>query len=919
MVIREVKFTLNGRPVKLLVDSDKPLLKVIRDDLKLTGTKEGCNENLCGCCTVLIDGEPRNSCMLPVGKVEGRNIVTIEGVGTKDNPDPIQKAFVEMGSAQCGFCIPGVILTAKSILDKNPDPTREEVRRGIRRNLCRCTGYKKIIDGVLLAARARKDPSVIKEHDISEYRLGGRVPQLNSWDKVTGALRFTQDIYMEDMCHAKVLRSPHFHARVKNIDASEAEAMHGVVCVATAKDLKGPNRVKYIFHDFRVVADEKVRYPGEPVAIVVARTEAIAEKALAKIKVDYEVLPAVTDPFAALLPGAPEVQEGDYPGNLLFYQNLLQGDVEKGFKEADIIEENTYTTPANSHGYVEPETGVGYIDEEGRIVIYACGQAPHYHRDEVARVLGLGTDKVRVVEDGTGGGFGGRIDPFVQILLGLAVYKARVPVKLKFTTEENFIGNNKRHPFIMKLKTGVRKDGKIVAHYGEIMGDSGPYALASPGVLMRAIVHSYGPYEVPNVEVHGKMALTNNTPSSSMRGFGVSQMCFAVESQINRICSRLGMSVFDFAKLNGFRQGTITATGQLIKDPNGYREVIGAIEDHWAHSDKATAPEKVAALPPHIKRGKGFATTWYGIGKTGLLNLSRCNVDVTDEGNLLVREGAAEIGQGSNTVMALIAAKEMGLTLDRVKVMAADSLLTPDSDLTCASKHTFYTGNATLLACKDLKKKIFDAAARVLDTENLETENGRVFVKGSPERSVSYAELKKGGYDVAGFGEFAVPLDLLNQETGQGTLYIVFTYGAAAVEIEVNTLTGEVQVLNAAVAFQVGQAINRLTMEGQMEGGVGMGVGYGLMEEYITGKTKSWKDYHLPRSTDVPTDVHTYVVEVPQGPGPFGAIGMGEAAHFPMAPSILAALHDACGVWINDLPAKPERVLEALKNKAVSS
>lgn len=920
MVIREIKFTLNGRPVKILVDPERPLLKVIREDFRLTGTKEGCGENLCGSCTVLIDGEPVNSCRLPVKKVEGRNVLTIEGVGTKDRPDAIQRAFVEVGAAQCGFCTPGMILTAKSILDKNPNPTREEVRLGIRRNLCRCTGYKKIIDGILLAAELGRNPSAIRERDISEYRLGGRIPQLNSWDKVTGAMHFSQDIYLEGMCHARVLRSPHFHAQVRSIDTGKAEAMHGVVAVATARDLKGPNRVKYIFHDFRVVADEKVRYFGEPVAIVVARTEAIAERALAKIKVDYEVLPAVTDPFAALEPGAPEVQEGDYPGNLLFYQNLVQGDVEEGFKEADIIEENTYTTPANAHGYLEPDTGVAYIDDEGRVVIYACGQAPHYHRDEVARVLGLGTDEVRVVEDGTGGGFGARIDPFIQVLLGLAVYKARVPVKLQFTPEENFIGTCKRHPFTIKLKTGVRKDGKIVAHYGEIVADAGAYALASPGVLMRATVHSYGPYEIPNVKVHGKMVLTNNTPSSAMRGFGVSQMCFAVESQINRICHRLGMSVLDFARLNGFRQGTVTATGQLIKEPNGYREVIEAIENHWANYDKAKAPEKLAALPPHIKRGKGFATTWYGIGKTGLLNLSRCNVEITGQGTLLVKEGAAEIGQGSNTVMALIAAEEMGLTLDKVRVIAADSLLTPDSDLTCASKHTFYTGNATLLACKDLKKKILAAAAGELkaDVESLETQDGRVSVTGQPDRAITFAELKQRGHDLTGFGEFVVPLDLLDQETGQGTLYVVFTYGAAVVEIEVNTLTGEIKMLDAAVAFQCGRAINRLAMEGQMEGGVGMGVGFALMEEYITGKTMSYKDYRLPRSTDVPADVSTYVVEIPQGPGPFGAIGMGEAAHFPMAPAILAALNDACGIWINDLPAKPDRVLEALK-KAKSS
>lgn len=914
--IRDIKFILNGRPAGLLVDPARPLLKVLREDLRLTGTKEGCGEGVCGCCTVLLDGNPINSCKLPVERVEGRNVLTIEGIGTKDHPDPIQRAFVEAGASQCGFCTPGMILTAKSILDKNPNPTTEEVRQGIRRNICRCTGYKKIIDGILLAAELRRNPKAIKERDISEYRLGGRIPQLNSWNRVTGSLRYVQDIYMEDICHAKVLRSPHFHARVRNIDTTAADSMHGVVATATAKDLKGPNRVKYIYNDFRVVADNKVRYFGEPVAIVIARTEAIAEKALEKIKVDYEVLPAVTDPFSALSPDAPQVQEEDYPGNLLVTQNLVHGNLEEGFKEADIIEENTFTTPANAHGYLEPETGIAYYDDEGRVVLYAIGQAPHYHQIEVAKVLGVKTEEVRVIEDVNGGGFGGRVDPFLHILLALAISKAKVPVKLQFSSQEHFIGIGKRHPFTIKFKTGARRDGKIVAHYGEITGDAGAYALQSPAILMRATVHSYGPYEIPNVLVKGRMILTNNTPSSAMRGFGVSQMCFAVETQMNRICHRLGMNLLDFAKLNGFRQGTITATGQLIKDPPGYKEVIEAIDNHWANYPKATAPEKTAALPPHIKRGKGFATTWYGIGKTGLLNLARCSVEVTENGTLLLREGSAELGQGSSTVMALIATEELGVPFNRIEMITADTLKTPDSDITCASKTTLFAGNATLFACRDLKKKILSAAAKELkaDASDLTTRDGVVFLSGQPERAITFTELMQRGYELSAKGEFMVPLDLLD-EKGQGTLYIVFTYGAAVVEVEVNTQTGEVKVLDAAVAFQCGRAINRLTMEGQLEGGIAMGVGYALMEEYITGKTKGFKDYKLPRSTDMPNDINTYIVEIPQGPGPFGAIGMGECAHFPMAPAIIAALHDACGIWINDLPAKPERILAALKER----
>ncbi len=918
MSIQEIKFTVNDRPVKLLTDPNKKLLKVIRDELRLLGTKEGCNEGVCGACTVLVDGVPQNSCMIPVHKVAGKSITTIEGIGSKENPDPIQVAFVKAGASQCGFCTPGMILNAKYILDKNPNPTRDEVRKMLKRNLCRCTGYEKIIDAVMMAAEAMKNPDVLKIKPLKEYRLGDYIPQLNSWDKVTGSLRYGVDIYIENMCFAKVLRSPHAHAIIKSIDSTEAEAMQGIVCVCTSKDIKGVNRVKYIFQDYRAIADNKVRYYGEPVAIVVAKTEDLANEALSKIKVDYEELPAVLDPFEAEKPGAAEVQEDMYPGNLLFWQDLKHGDVEKGFAEADIIEEHDYYTPANCHGYLDPECGVGFIDDDGRVSIWSGGQAPHYHRDEIARVLGLGTEEVRVVQQGTGGGFGARIDPFIQMLIALAVYKARVPVKLQFTTEENFIGNCKRHPFWMHMKTGVKKDGTVVAHSAEIVTDSGAYALASPGVLMRAIVHSYGPYEFPNVLVHGKTILTNNTPNSAMRGFGVSQMCFSVEMQMNRICKKLGMSLFDFARKNGFRKGTITATGQHIVDEPGYKEVIDIIDEHWKNKkDKYTSPEEIAKLPPHIKRGVGFATTWYGIGKTGLLNLSRANMAFLPDGRLDLREGASDIGQGSDTVMALIACEELDLDLDRVNLMSADSHLTPDSDITCASKHTFYTGNATQMAAKDLKKKMFDAAAKELNVsvDDLETSQGVVFDKTLPEKRISVQDMISRGYELRGEGEFAVPLDGLDQETGQGTLYVVFTYGACEVEVEVNIKTGAVKVLDAALAFQAGKAINKLTMEGQMEGGVAQGVAYALTEEYLpNGKTTSFKQYKMPRSTDVPP-MKTYFVEIPQGPGPFGAIGMGEAAHFPMAPAILAGVNDACGIWINSLPATPKKVLAALKEQ----
>lgn len=922
MVLKWIEFTLNGELRRILVDPDRTLLDVIRDDFHLTGTKKGCNEGVCGTCTVLINGRPLNSCVYSVGKIQGKDVLTIEGVGTLQNMHPIQEAFIHVGAAQCGYCTPGMILNAKAILDTTLTPTREKVRQAISRNLCRCTGYQKIIDGILLAGEFIRNPEKMaesKQQIEGQLALGKHVPQLNSAKKVTGTLEYAIDVSVADVCHARVLRSPHPHARLLSIDTAAAEAVDGVITVCTAKDLQGINKIKYIDQDMRVLADDRVRYEGEPVAIAVALTDQIARDALSKIRVQYEELPAYSTPFAAMAEGAIEIQPDDYPGNIVYTQNLIKGDVAEGFQAADVIVESEYYTPSNAHAYLEPDTAIGWVDDQGRISIYSPGQAPHYHQEEVARVLGLERDEVRVVESNTGGGFGARIDPFIQVLIGLAVYKTRRPVRLEFSMEENFTGYCKRHPFYIKMKTGATRDGKLVAHEAEIVTDAGAYSLASPGVLMRATVHSYGPYEIPHIKVQAKSVLTNNTPSSAMRGFGVPQMAFSTEMQMNKLASKLSMDLLEFEKQNGFKKGTVTGTGQEITEPTGYREVIETIQNHWANcAVKYTDPEKTKTLPPHIKRGVGFATTWYGIGKTGLLNLSRAITEVLPGGKIRVREGAADIGQGVSTVMALIAAEEMKVPLERVEVISADTLETPDSDLTCASKHTFYTGNATLGALRNMKQAAYQAASKELGTGNSELgcSDGWVYCQSYPDKRITLADLVAKGYQIRGEYEFKIPLDLLDRETGQGVLYVVFTYGATVVEVEVDTTTGAVSVLSAATCFQCGKAINRLCIEGQLEGGVGMGVGFALQEEYLTGKTRGFKDYRIPRAKEVP-DIYPYMVEIPQKLGPYGAIGMGECAHIPMAPAIIAAIHDACGIWINELPATPHKVLAELK-KAVS-
>ncbi len=914
MSLQWIKFILNNEPRNVLTDPERTLLDLIRKDFSLTGTKKSCNKGVCGACTVLIDGRPVNSCVYPVKNVNGREVITIEGLGTPKNLHPIQKAFITVGAAQCGYCTPGMILNAKAILDKQLNPTREDVRKAINRNLCRCTGYQKIIDGILLAAEFIRNPEAMEKssHETRKhFYLGNRVPQLNSVQKVTGTLEFPIDVNVYGICHAKVLHSPYFHAKILAIDTAEAEALDGVITVCTHKDLK-ENKCSM---NMRVLADDRVRFWGEPVAIVVALNEKIAENALSKIKVEYEELPHYKTPYEAMKEDAIEIQPDEFPGNIVYAQNLLKGEVEKGFKEADVVVESKYTTPANAHAYLEPSTGIGWIDDEGRICIYCPGQSPHSHQRDVAWVLGLNENQVRLVEATTGGGFGARLAPFIQLLTGLAVYKARHPVRLELSMEEDFVVYPKRHPFNIKMKTGARKDGKIVAQQAEVVTDAGAYALASPLVLVKSIIHSCGPYEIPNVKVCGRSVLTNNTPSSAMRGFGVPQIAFATEMQMNKIARLLEMDPLELRKINCLKKGSVTETGQEITEPPGYLETIETIKNHWIKCKKYTNPETIRLLPPHIKRGVGFASAKSGIGKEATLNYARAIVEVIQGGKIRIREGASDLGQGANTVVAILAAEELKIPLESIEVISADSLETPDCDKTCASKQTFYTGNATLGALQKLKIKAYNAASKELgiSEDDLDCAEGLVFAKDDTSRRISFEELVEKGYELKAENEFKTNLKPLDRETGQGDVYVASsTYGTTAVEVEVNTDTGEIKVLSVATCFQCGKAINRLGVEGQLEGGTVMGLGFALQEKYNTGETRGFRDYRIPRSKEVP-DIYTYIVEVPQKLGPYDAIGLGEASVVPVAPAIISAVYDVCGIWIDQLPATPEKVLTALK------
>ncbi|MDP2727237.1 MAG: molybdopterin-dependent oxidoreductase, partial [Dehalococcoidia bacterium] len=528
MAERNIALVVNGERRELGVAPRRRLLDVLRDDLMLMGTKEGCGQGQCGACSVLIDGVLTKACLTQVGKVEGKHITTIEGLGSPANLHPLQEAFVQAGAIQCGFCTPGMIMAAKALLDRNPKPSRAEVKEALVENLCRCTGYYKIIDAVMMVADGKK-PSITQE--IPPDRLiGARAPRVDGVDKATGLAKYGADFWMEGMLYAQVLRSPHPHARILGIDTSEALRLPGVEAVVTAKDIPGVNRFGIQIKDQQVLVEDKVRKVGDAVAAVAATTEAIARQALSLIKVDYEPLESVFDPLAALEPQAPQIHE---KGNLLAVRRIIKGDVEKGFAQADLVVENVYSTPFVDHGYIEPEAGVAYIDESGRLVVFACNQGAHYQQEEIATLLGIGKERIRVIQATTGGGFGGKNELSVQGIIALLAYKLKRPVKFVYSRRESFETTGKAQAYQLKYKTGIMSDGRLTAVKVELLVNGGAYASASPVTLVRAVVHSTGPYYIPNVFVEGKLVYTNTCFGAGLRGFGVPQVAFAAESQMD--------------------------------------------------------------------------------------------------------------------------------------------------------------------------------------------------------------------------------------------------------------------------------------------------------------------------------------------------------------------------------------------------
>jgi CO/xanthine dehydrogenase Mo-binding subunit len=756
--------------------------------------------------------------------------------------------------------------------------------------------------------------------------VGQSVQRTDARLKVTGKLRYGADYGREGFLHGKILRSPHPHALIRSIRTEKARALPGVAAVLTARDVPGRNGFGAIIPDQPVICGDKVRFVGDAVALVAAETERIAHQALKLIEVDYETLPAVLDPREALKEDAPKIHE---KGNLLSYNKLRKGDLDQGWQEAEVVLERTYQVPFLEHAYIEPDVTMALPQADGTMLVEGPMQAPFTTRRNLAAVLGVAVNQVRVRQVTMGGGFGGKEDSPIDIGCRAAVLARHTgrPVRLALEREEVTIQTCKRHPMIMTIKLGARKDGTLTAFAGTIYDEQGAYASLGPvippagGSHIHSMIMMPGPYEIPNVSVDAYLCYTNHPYGGAMRGFGAPQVHIAHEQIMDELALELGMDPLDLRRKNAFKLGSATATGQILDQSVGLQETLEACaqEFDWAGRSRETGyidAEKTK------RRGVGVGMGWYrtSIGTAG--DGCGANVHVHEDGSVLLFTGITEMGQGAHTVLPQICAEELGIGLDQVRLVQPDTDMVPESGPTVGSRSTTLMGNAIILAARQVKDSILEAASEMLlvPVGRLDAREGRIGDRENPERGLLFREAAaramSRGKRLIGQGWWTPPPATLDPETGQGNPYFVYTYSTHMAEVVVDVETGEVEVTGYVAAFDVGQAINPRAVEAQIEGGVAMGLGYALMEEVVlkdgVPQNLSLQNYLIPTILDVPR-IKSIILEMPNAHGPYGAKGIGEMPNIPATPAILNAIANACGGRVRSLPADPEKVFWAIR------
>ncbi|MFM0501497.1 molybdopterin-dependent oxidoreductase [Paraburkholderia caffeinilytica] len=909
---------INDAEVPLPQDLSQGLAVFLRDELHLRGTKLGCNAGDCGSCSVIVDGVPVYSCIVPVGQVAGRHVVTTEGLADCTRSGrALQEAFLAHQAVQCGFCIPGMLCTAAAAIDAGLISDESDARSAISGVLCRCTGYQKPVQAICAVARGGHEASDCKVRKVADIprgeAVGAAVVRLDGREKVTGEEAFGADGIPADALMLKAIRSPHHHAQFEIDDLAEFLGRYpGIRHVFVARDVPGLNLhgVAGPYADQPVLAERETRFLGEAVALVMGDAHTIRTNTFDDFPVTWRPLASVLDIEEALRADAPQLHESR-SDNTLIRGHVSCGDVAQGFAQSDVIVEGAFTTSFVEHAYLEPEAG--WARRTGNILeVWSPTQAPHAHRLDLEKIIGDEADEIRVIPTAVGGGFGGKLDMTVQPFVALAAWLTHSTVGMVYSREESIATSTKRHPAHIHSRIGATADGRlqVVEFRGEF--NTGSYASWGTAVANRVPVHASGPYKIDHYTASTRAVHTHVTAAGAFRGFGVPQTALAQEQLIDALARRLDMDRLEFRIRNAIRPGESLVTGQVLPDSVGIGECLEAVKPRWQEALAEAAAFN--ASQNGWRRGVGLAAMMYGCGNTAMSNPSTIRMGVDAKGRVFLHQGAVDAGQGANTVIPQIAADALGIRLHALRRVGAATHITPDCGRTSASRQTFVTGKAAQLAGSKLKSVILDAMNILYDAQ-LEFNEGSVCC-GEQSLELDGLPVNSYGYVFMAEEKFDPPSTGLDQK-GQGSPYAVYAFGVHLAEVEVDMSTGVTRVLRVTAAHDVGRAVNPALLEGQVEGAVAQGVGMALMEKFVPGVNNNLHDYLIPTCLDMPV-VETILVEEPTAVGPYGAKGIGEPSLVPGPAAILNAIGDAIGQMVPIVPATPEVVLGLLNQNRCS-
>ena len=841
--------TLQINDREITTSKDMNLLEFLREELSITSVKNGCSEGTCGACMVLIDGKASRACLSKTSKLDGKKVLTVEGLTPREQ-DVYAWSFANAGAVQCGFCMPGMVMTAKGLIDANPDPRPEEITKSLALSMCRCTGYVKIEKAILESARMLREDTPVPADSDTPLSVGSRVCRTDARDKVLGIGLYVDDMKLLGMLHGAVLRAPKARVTVLGIDTTEALAMPGVKAILTAADVPGERHQGHIIHDWpaMIAIGEETRYVGDALALVAAETRAQAKEAVTRIKLDFEVLPPLVDPRLALLEGAPRLHP---KGNLLAKTVLQRGDVEKAIAEAAHVIHHTFNTPETEHAFMEPESALAVPEADGTLTVYTGTQSIYDDHKGIIGVLGVGPEQVKVVSAYVGGGFGGKEDLIVQHHAALLANATGLPVKVTLGRQESIRVHPKRHAMEMEFTVAADAAGNITAVKAHLLEDTGAYASLGGPVLQRACTHAAGPYKIPNVDIVGIGVYTNNPPGGAYRGFGVTQSCFAMESCVTLLAKEVGLSPWEIRYQNAVEPGDVLPNGQIADPGTALKETLLAVK------------ELCEARPD---AGVACAMTNTGIG-VGLSDVGRVRIRVQG-GKAVIYTSAACVGQGLASVLMQFVANASGLSWGQIEVSVPDTSTSPNGGTTTASRQTVFNGEAARLAATDLGKDL---------------------------ESHSLVELEGREY----YREYSGVTDPMGSDKPNPVSHVAYSYATQVV-----LLDAEGRLEKVVAAHDVGKAINPNQVEAQIEGGVVMALGYALTEDFPLKDGEPQVKYGtlgLFKATQVPP-IEPIIVEKNSDPLAFGAKGLGEIVSIPTAPAVAGAYFYRDGQFRTALP-----------------